>query len=131
MATRRGPAEVWVEGDAVGALRIDCKRAADTLPDADGLEGLFLLKAKGARRSVGGCMGERRLGRFGQRQRGRLTDETFMAPPAATFATALEAMVQALYETWVGVGGSCRVSRRKSALKERASQPGRAEAALN
>lgn len=54
LATRCGPAEVWVEGDAIRALRIDRKRAADALPDADGLEGLFLLKAKGARRSVRG-----------------------------------------------------------------------------
>jgi hypothetical protein len=40
-----------------------------------------------------------------------------MAPPAATFATALEAMVQALYETWVDVGDCCRMSRRKSAFR--------------
>ena len=42
LATGRGPAEVRVEGDAIGALRIDCERAADALPDADGLESLFL-----------------------------------------------------------------------------------------
>lgn len=48
-----------------------------------------------------------------------------MAPPAATFATALEAMVQALGWKWRTVGGECRMSRRKSAFRG-ASLPKRA-----
>lgn len=53
-----------------------------------------------------------------------------MAPPAATFATALEAMLQALYETWMNVGGYRRMSRRRSAFQG-ASRPKQAEAAPN
>lgn len=41
-AARRGPAVVRVQGHAVGAVRVDGEGAADALPDADGLEGLFL-----------------------------------------------------------------------------------------
>lgn len=37
-----GPPEMRVEGHAVGAVRVDGEGAPDALPDARGLEGLFL-----------------------------------------------------------------------------------------
>lgn len=38
----RRVAVVWVQRDAVGAVRVDGGRAADALPDAGGLDGVFL-----------------------------------------------------------------------------------------
>ena len=47
VGSRRGVPEVRVQRHAVGAVRIDGEGAADALPDAGGLEGLFLYWREG------------------------------------------------------------------------------------